>query len=81
MSPILEAGLLMKSKHQEERGLCVPSSSKGRFLDPHKLALLTTKKMRIVVKELFANPLNGEVDCSMKWCQCVLVKDGVLKTI
>jgi hypothetical protein len=37
--------------------------------------------MKIVVKELFANPLNGEVDFSMKWCQNALVKDGVLKTI
>jgi hypothetical protein len=50
-------------------------------LNTHKLALLTTKKMRIVVKELLAHPLNGEVDCSMKWCQSALVKDGVLKTI
>jgi hypothetical protein len=50
-------------------------------LDPHKLALLTTRKMKMVVKELLANPLNGEVDYSMKWCQCALVKDGVLKTI
>jgi hypothetical protein len=71
----------MKSKHQEERGLWVPSSSKGRLLDPHKLALLTTRKMKMVVKELLSNPLNGEVDFSMKWCQCALVKDGVLKTI
>jgi hypothetical protein len=39
------------------------------------------KKMKMVMKELLANPINGEVDCSMKWCQCVLVKDGVLKTI
>jgi hypothetical protein len=53
----------------------------GKALGPSLVALLTTKKMKMVVKELFANPLNGEMDCSMKWCQCVLVKEGVLKTI
>jgi hypothetical protein len=50
-------------------------------LDPHKLALLTTRKMKMVMKELLANPLNGEVDFSMKWCQSAFVKDGVLKKI
>ena len=34
----------MKSKHNEEKGLWVPSSSKGRLLCPHKLALLTIRK-------------------------------------
>jgi hypothetical protein len=65
----------MKSKHNEERGLLFPSSSKGRFLGPHKLALLTIRKIKMVMKELLAHPLNGEVDGSMRWCQCVIVKE------
>jgi hypothetical protein len=39
------------------------------------------KKMRMMVKELQAHPLNGKVDGSMKWCQCVIAKESVLKTI
>jgi hypothetical protein len=58
-----------------------PFFLQGKALGPSLVALLTTKKMKMVMKELFTNPLNGEMDCSMKWCQCVLVKDGVLKTI
>jgi hypothetical protein len=58
-----------------------PFFLQGKALGSSLVALLTTNKMKIVMKELFANPLNGEMDCSMKWCQCVLVKDGVLKTI
>jgi hypothetical protein len=58
-----------------------PFFLQGKALGPSLVALLTTKKMKMVVKELFANPLNGEVDCSMKWCQCFLLEDRVLKTI
>jgi hypothetical protein len=58
-----------------------PFFLQGKALGPSLVALFTTRKMKMVVKELLANPLNGEVDCSMKWCQCVLVNDGVLKTI
>jgi hypothetical protein len=43
-----------------------PFFLQGKALGPSLVALLTTKKMKMVVKELFANPLNGEVDCSMK---------------
>jgi hypothetical protein len=59
----------------------IPFFLQGKALRPSLVVLLTTKKMKMVMKELFANPLNGEMDFSMKWCQCVLVKDGVLKTI
>jgi hypothetical protein len=38
----------------------------GKALGPSLVALLTTKKMKMVMKELFENPLNGEVDFSMK---------------
>jgi hypothetical protein len=41
----------------------------------HKLELLTTRKMKMMVKELQAHPLNGEVDYSMKWCHCVIAKE------
>jgi hypothetical protein len=58
-----------------------PFFLQGKALGPSLVALLTTRKMKMVVKELLANPLNGEVDCSMKWFQCVLFKDGVLNTI
>ena len=58
-----------------------PFFLQGKALGPSLVALLTIRKMKMVVKELFTNPLNGEVDFLMKWCQCVLVKDGVLKTI
>ena len=58
-----------------------PFFLQGKALGPSLVALLTTKKMKMVMKELFANPLNGEMDCLMQWCQCALVKDGVLKTI
>jgi hypothetical protein len=36
-----------------------------KVLGPSLVALLTTKKMKMVMKELFANPLNGEMDCPM----------------
>jgi hypothetical protein len=45
------------------------------------LLSLQQQKIKMVMKNAFANPLNGEVDCSMKWCQSDLVKDVVLKTI
>ena len=57
-----------------------PFFLQGKALGPSLVALLTTNKMKMMMKEL-TNPLNGEMDCSMKWCQCALVKDGVLKKI
>jgi len=65
----------MKSKHNEERGLLVPSSSNGRLLRPSQTCSPYNEKMRMMVKELLAHPLNGEVDRSMKWCQWVIAKE------
>jgi hypothetical protein len=59
----------------------IPFFLQGKALGPSQDCSPYNKKMKMVMKELLANPLNGEVDCSMKWCQCALVKDGVLKTI
>jgi hypothetical protein len=42
-----------------------PFFLQGKALGPSLVALLTKKKMKMVMKELFANPLNGEMDCPM----------------
>ena len=57
MSP-MERIVLVKIKHQEERGLWVPSSSKGRILDPHNLiSSYNFENLKEMVKESQANPL------------------------
>jgi hypothetical protein len=57
MSP-MERIVLVKIKHREERGLWVPSSSKGGLLDPHNLSSsYNFENLKEMVKESQANPL------------------------
>jgi hypothetical protein len=46
-----------------------------KALVPSQTCSPYNKKMRMMVKELQAHPLNGKVDGSMKWCQCVIAKE------
>ena len=54
----MERIALMKRKHQEERVLWVPSSSKGGLLEPHNLSSsYNFENLKEMVKESQANPL------------------------
>jgi hypothetical protein len=46
-----------------------------KALGPSQTFSPYNKKMKMIVKELLAHPLNVEVNGSMKWCQCVIVKE------
>jgi hypothetical protein len=57
MSP-MERIVLVKIKHREERGLWVPSLSKGGLLDPHNLiSAYKFENLKEMVKESQASPL------------------------
>jgi hypothetical protein len=50
-------------------------------LDPHKLALLTTRKIEMVMKELLYKSTQWRGGLLNEMVQSDLVKDGVLKKI
>jgi hypothetical protein len=56
-----------------------PFFLQGKALGPSLVALLTTKKMKMVMKELFANPLNGEMDFQCNGANVLLSRMESLK--